>query len=77
MSSISLDAAQIGVIALQAGTPEALTSVIDKWLDEHLTTEVVSMEMQVVPNGSITVLANQPDKATLPEILLRFGPKLV
>jgi hypothetical protein len=56
MASVNLDAAQVGVVALQAGTPEALTSVMDKWLDEHFGTEVLSIEMQVVGNGTITVM---------------------
>jgi len=56
MASVQLDAAQLGVVALQAGTPEALTAVMDKWLDEHMGTEVVSIEMQVVGNGTITVM---------------------
>jgi hypothetical protein len=56
MASIGLEGGQIGVVALQAGTPEALTAVMDKWLDEHLGTEVLSMDMEVVPNGSITVM---------------------
>lgn len=56
MASVNLDAAQIAVVALQAGTPEALTSVMDKWLDEHFGTEVLSIEMEVVTNGTITVM---------------------
>jgi hypothetical protein len=56
MAAVNLDAAQVGVVTLQAGTPEALNSVMDKWLDEHLGTEVVSIDMQVIANGTITTL---------------------
>jgi hypothetical protein len=56
MASVNLDASQFAVVALQAGTPEALMSVMDKWLDEHFGTEVLSVEMQVIPNGTITVM---------------------
>jgi hypothetical protein len=56
MASVHLDAAQVGVITLQAGTPEALNSVMDKWLDEHFGTEVLSIEMQVIANGTITTM---------------------
>jgi hypothetical protein len=64
-ASLNLDAAQLGVIALQAGTPEALTAVMDKWLDEHFGTEVLSIEMQVIANGSLTVMiVYRRDRAT-------------
>lgn len=56
MAAVGLDAAQIGFLAVQAGTPEALTSVIDKWLDEHLGTEVIAIEMQVIANGTLTAM---------------------
>ncbi len=56
MASVGLDAAHIAVVALQAGTPEALGAVMDKWLDEHFGTEVLSVEMQVIANGTITVM---------------------
>ena len=32
-SNLNVDAAHIGVVVLSAGTPEAMTAVMDKWLD--------------------------------------------
>lgn len=55
-SNLNVDAAQLGVVVIHAGTPEAMTAVIDKWLDEHLGVMVHAMDMQVVGNGSITVM---------------------
>ena len=49
-------AADIGVAVLQAGTPESLTSVIDLWLDEHHSAEVLAMDISVIPNGSLTLM---------------------
>ncbi len=55
-SNLNVDAAHIGVVVMSAGTPEAMTAVMDKWLDEHLGVEVHATDMQVVANGSITVM---------------------
>jgi hypothetical protein len=49
MAEINLSAAYIGVAILQAGTPESMEAVTDKWLDSHLGTEVIAMELQVTP----------------------------
>lgn len=49
-------AADVAVAVIQAGTPESMGSVMDKWLDEHHEAEVLSMEMQVVPSGQIFLL---------------------
>jgi hypothetical protein len=57
MASLSnLTAADMGVAVLQAGTPESLTAVLDKWLDEHLTLEVLAVDFQAIPTGTLTVL---------------------
>ena len=55
-SNLNVDAAHIGVVVLNAGTPEAMTAVMDKWLDEHFGVEVHGTDMQVVANGSITIM---------------------
>ena len=36
----------IGLVVLEAATPESLEAVVDRWLDTHMTTEVVAMDMQ-------------------------------
>ncbi len=55
-TNLNIDAADLGVVALHAGTAEALTAVLDKWLGEHHGTQVLGIDMQVLPNGSITVM---------------------
>ena len=47
MAALGTQGGQIGVTVLQAGTPESIEAVVDKWLDGHIDTEVVSMELQV------------------------------
>ena len=44
---LNLPASEIGFTVLQAGTPESLEAVTDSWLDGHLGTEVLSMELSV------------------------------
>jgi hypothetical protein len=46
-TQLNIPAGEIGVIVLQAGTPESLEAVTDKWLDTHLGTDVISMDLQV------------------------------
>ena len=46
-ANINLPASEIGFTVLQAGTPESLEAVTDTWLDSHLGTEVISMELSV------------------------------
>ncbi|MFN0148116.1 MAG: hypothetical protein ACKVT1_16545 [Dehalococcoidia bacterium] len=46
-ANIHLPASELGVTVLQAGTPESLEAVTDNWLDAHLGTEVISMDLQV------------------------------
>jgi len=57
-ATVNLLAGEIGVALLQAGTPESLEAVADKWLDTHLETEVLSMDLQVGERsgGSILLL---------------------
>jgi hypothetical protein len=57
-ATINLPAGDIGVTLLQAGTPESLEAVADKWLDTHLDTEVLSMDLQIGERtgGSILLL---------------------
>ena len=42
----------IGLVVLEAATPESLEAVVDRWLDTHMTTEVVAMDMQTTPPRS-------------------------
>jgi len=55
-TNLNIDAAHLGVVALNAGTAEGLTALLDKWLNEHHGTEVLGIDMQVLANGSITVM---------------------
>ena len=56
-SNLNVDAAHLGVVVLSAGTPEAMTAVMDKWLDEHFGVEVHGTDMHVVANGAILLQA--------------------
>jgi hypothetical protein len=47
-NQINLPAGELAVTVLQAGTPESLEAVTDKWLDTHLGTDVISMDLQVI-----------------------------
>ncbi len=47
MPTLNTPGGQIGVTVLQAGTPESIEAVVDKWLDSHIDTEVVSMELEI------------------------------
>ena len=74
MAQVNLDAAQLGVVSLQAGTPEALNSVMDKWLDEHFGVEIISIEMQVIANGTITACRARERVNRVADLDLMSGP---
>jgi hypothetical protein len=51
MAGVNMAASSIGVQVLEAGSPESLSAVVNKWLDGHLSSEVVSIDFQA---GSAT-----------------------
>lgn len=38
-------AGEIGLAVLQAATPESLEAVVTGWMDTHLTTEVIALDL--------------------------------
>jgi hypothetical protein len=57
VAAINGPAAYVGVTVLQAATPESIEAVVDKWMDNHASTEVLSIDLQVTgQHGPLYVL---------------------
>lgn len=65
MANVNLRGSETGVAILQAGTPESLGTVIDRWMEAHAQHEIMAIDIQVVASGTspftLMVIFRKPD----------------